>query len=166
MTDFEHERHKPPHALERPRELILACSPMRSHVNLSRIVRTASCCGVTRIIVCGRPRIDPKIARDAAEQVQLEPHRTLAPVLDRLHGDGFQLVGLEQARGSQCLYDFAFPRRTALVVGNERLGIEEAILRRLDAVIEIPVYGLPYSYNVSAAVDMALYEYCRQFPRG
>jgi len=29
-------------------------------------------------------------------------------------------------------------------------------------VIEIPVFGLPYSYNVATATALALYEYCRQ----
>jgi tRNA G18 (ribose-2'-O)-methylase SpoU len=166
MADFQHERHKPPHSLDRPRELVLACSPFRSHVNLSRIVRTAGCCGVTRIIVCGRPKIDPKIARDSAAHVNLEPHRTLPPVLARLQADGYQLVGLEQTTGSRSIYEFPFARRTALVIGNERQGLVDEVLRRLDAVVEIPMYGLPYSLNVSAAVDMALYEYCRQFPAG
>ena len=32
--------------------------------------------------------------------------------------------------------------------------------------VEIPVWGLPYAYNVANATAMALYEYCRQFPRG
>jgi tRNA G18 (ribose-2'-O)-methylase SpoU len=36
----------------------------------------------------------------------------------------------------------------------------------LDEVVEIPVYGLPYSYNVVTAATMAMYEYCRQYPTG
>ena len=53
-----------------------------------------------------------------------------------------------------------------LLVGHERNGLSEEVLRQLDQVVEIPVYGLPHSYNVATAVDMALYEYCRQFPEG
>jgi tRNA G18 (ribose-2'-O)-methylase SpoU len=36
----------------------------------------------------------------------------------------------------------------------------------LDDVIEIPVYGQPYSFNVATATTMAVYEYCRQYPNG
>lgn len=165
-ADFEHLRHKPPSTLDRPREIVLVCAPLRSNVNLSRMVRTASCCGLTRIVVCGKPKIDRDIARDGADQIRLEPHRTLPPVLRELKADGYQLVGLEQTTGSQPLPDFAFVRRTALVVGNERTGLEADVLKLLDRVVEIPVYGLPYSFNVASAADMALYEYCRQFPRG
>jgi len=53
-----------------------------------------------------------------------------------------------------------------LVIGNERLGISEKILSQLDDVVEIPVWGLPHSYNAASAANMALYEYCRQFPEG
>ena len=160
---FAHLRHKPPSLLEQPREVVLVCAPLRSNVNLSRMVRTASCFGLTRLIVCGKPKIDREIAREGADQVRLESHRTLPPVLRELKSDGYQLVGLEQATGSESLYDFRFVRRTAIVVGNERHGLEEDVLRLLDRVVEIPVYGLPYSYNVATSADMALYEYCRQF---
>jgi tRNA G18 (ribose-2'-O)-methylase SpoU len=166
MERFVHQRHKPPTPLAVPRELLVVCAPLRSNVNFSRIVRAVSCCGVSRMIACGRPRLDPEIARVGREDFDIEVRRTLPPVLARLRTEGYQLVGLEQASGSECLYEFQFARRTALVVGNERLGLSDATLTRLDRVVEIPVYGRPFSHNVGTAVAMALYEYCRQFPQG
>lgn len=166
MSEFIQQRHRPPAPLDRPRELIVACPPMRSNVNLSRIVRAAGCCGVRRLICSGNARVIGKIARDACEAMEVEVHRTLPPVLRRLKDEGFELVGLEQTSGSKPLPEFPFQRRTALVVGNERVGIEEEVLRLLDHAAEIPVYGLPYAHNVATAAAMALYEYCRQYPRG
>jgi tRNA G18 (ribose-2'-O)-methylase SpoU len=166
MTEFLHQRHQPPTSLERPRELIVACAPMRSNVNLSHIVRVAGCCGVRTVVCCGAAKIIDKIARDGAESVEIRVHRTLAPPLLELKRQGHPLVGLEQTTGSQNLHHFAFPRNAVLVVGNERLGIEPNVLRLLDHVVEIPIYGLPYSYNVATATSMALYEYCRQYPQG
>lgn len=114
-----------------------------------------------------RPRkIDPTITRHTGEAIQVEVHRTLPQVLKRLREEGYPLVGLEQTNGSQSLYDFRFPRRMVLVIGNERLGIEDEVLRLLQHTVEIPVYGLPYSHNVATAAAMALYEYCRQYPKG
>jgi tRNA G18 (ribose-2'-O)-methylase SpoU len=80
--------------------------------------------------------------------------------------EGYRLVGLEQTSNSVSLYDYRFDRKTALVIGNERLGLTEEELAIVDDVIEIPVYGLPYAYNVHTATAMALYEYCKQYPRG
>jgi len=164
--EFQHLRHKPVSALEQPRELIVACCPMRSNVNLSRIVRAASCCAVSKVIATGNPKIDPKIARDGAEKLPFSKHRSLAPVLRELRNDGYQLVGLEQTTKSHNLHQFTFQRKTVLVIGNERLGISDEILSVLDEVVEIPVYGLPYSYNAATATCMCLYEFCRQFPNG
>lgn len=163
---FSHLRHKPPTGLDQPRELVLACAPLRSHVNLSNIVRTAGCCAVPKVIACGNAKIDRTVARDGADQVEIEVHRTLPPVLKELKQQGYKLIGLEQTTNSQNLHTFAFPRKMALVIGNERLGLTEEELKYLDACVEIPVWGLPHSYNVATATAMALYEYCKQYPRG
>ena len=142
----------------------MACMPLRSNVNLSTIARTAGCCGVERMVVCGHARIDQKIARDGADSVQLEVRNSLPPVLRTLRADGYRLVGLEQTTNSVNLHEYAFARRTALVIGNERHGLGEAELALMDDCVEIPVWGLPYSYNVATATAMALYEYGRQYP--
>jgi len=166
MPDFVHQRHKPLTPLQRPRELIVACPPLRSNVNLSRIIRAAGCCGVTRLLCTGTAKVVRKIARDGADSVEVEVHRTLEPQLQRLRGEGYALIGLEQTSGSQNIFEYSFPRQTVLVLGNERTGITEEILALLDATVEIPTYGMPYSHNVATAAAMALYEYCRQFPTG
>ena len=129
-------------------------------------MRTASCCGVRKVIASGNAKVDKTIARDGAEEIELELHRTLPPVLKELKHEGYHLVGLEQTTNSTLLYEHAFVRKTALVIGNERQGLTDEVLVLLDAVVEIPVYGLPYSFNVANATAMALYEYCRQFPAG
>ncbi|MDZ4819210.1 MAG: RNA methyltransferase [Planctomycetota bacterium] len=166
MPHFEHLRHKPPQELTQPREIVVACAPLRSNINLSHIMRTAGCCGITRVIACGTPKVLDKIARDGADSVILEVHRTLPPVLKELKQQGYELVGLEQTTNSEDLHSFSFVHKTALVIGNERQGLTEEELRYVDRVAEIPVYGLPYSYNVHTATSMALYEYCRQYPTG
>jgi tRNA G18 (ribose-2'-O)-methylase SpoU len=161
MPRFEHLRHKPPEQPTTPRELIVACPPMRSHVNLSHIVRTCGCFGVPRVIACGAARLHERIARDGAESVVLEIHRSLPPVLDRLRDEGYEIVGLEQATHSASLFGFSFAARTVLVVGNERTGLEDDVLARLDRVAEIPMYGLPHSLNAATSASIAVYEYCR-----
>lgn len=166
MGRFVHKRHQPPSSLDRPRELVVACPPLHSQINLSRIVRAAGCCGVTRVIACGPAKVVRKIARDGADAVELEVHRTLPPVLRKLRAAGYQLVGLEQAVGAMSLHDFQFACKTVLVVGHERLGLTEELLELMDHVVEIPVWGLPCSHNVATAAAMALYEYGRQFPQG
>lgn len=162
MAPFHHVRHRPAQPPVHPRELVVACAPMKSHVNLSHIVRTAGCFGVARVIGCGVARLEERIARDGADSVVLEVHRSLGPVLDRLRADGYEIVGLEQTTDSTNLFDFRFARRTAIVVGNERLGLDDELLTRVDRVAEIPMAGLPHSLNAATSAAIAIYEYCRQ----
>ena len=142
MPDFVHQRHKPPAGLERPRELGRRVrSPAQQH-NLSRIVRVASCSGVSKVIACGTAKVIGKIARDGADTIEIEVHRTLPPVLRELKQQGYRLVGLEQATGSHDLHAFAFDarRRWWSATSDPALATDE--LRLLDDVVEIPVYGL------------------------
>ena len=139
---------------------------MRSNVNLSRIVRLCGCAGIQNLIQCGAGKVDREIARDAAEFVSITLRRSLPPVLKQLREDGFTLVGLEQTTNSHSLFEYQFQRKTALIVGAEREGLSEEELGFLDAVVEIPVYGQPFSYNVATATTMAVYEYCKQYPFG
>jgi len=46
-------------------------------------------------------------------------------------------------------HGYQFSRRTALVIGTERNGLTSEILAVLDDVVEIPVYGLPHSFNAA-----------------
>ncbi len=166
MPRFEHIRHKPPTTLLEPRQLVLVLAPLRSNVNLSRIVRLAGCAGINKVFQCGPGRVDPEIARDAKDVVEIIQRRSLPPVLDQLKEEGYIRVGLEQTTNSSSLFEFPFPKKTALVIGNERQGLDQDALDRLEHVVEIPVYGQPLSYNVASATIMAVYEYMRQFPIG
>ena len=164
MPQFEHIRHRPPEQFAAPRELVVACAVMRSHVNLSHIVRTCGCFGIARVVACGAAGVHGRIARDGAESVEVAVHRSLPPVLDRLRAEGYELVGLEQATRSESLFTFSFAARTVLVIGNERTGLEQQELDRLDRVAEIPMAGLPHSLNAATSAAIAVYEYCRQWP--
>lgn len=166
MSKFTHLRQQPPTVLTRTRELLLVVAPLRSNVNLSRMVRLAGCAAISEIIHCGGGKVDREIARDAADVVRVSSPRSLPPVLEKLRSQGYHCVGLEQTTNSQSLYDYRFKRKTALVIGSEREGLTQEVLDRLDDVVQIPVYGQPASYNVVTATTMAVYEYCRQFPSG
>lgn len=164
MPKFEHQRWKSQSDLpdSARAEMIVACAPMRSNINISGIARSASASGISRLVLTGNAKLISKIARDGADELQVTVHRSLAPVLRKFRDEGYRTVGLEQTTNSQCLNHYTFHQKTVLVIGNERTGLTTEILDELDDVVEIPVYGLPHSFNVSSATAMALYEFRRQ----
>ncbi len=96
---FHQERHRPQSTSSSQNELIVACVPMRSNVNISGIARSASASGVSRLILTGNAKLISKIARDGADELSVEVRRTLAPVLLGFRAEGYRLVGLEQTSG-------------------------------------------------------------------
>ena len=145
---------------------MLVCPSLKSNVNLSRIVRLAGCVAVEKVIAEGQGKLDPKIARDGVESVVVERRRSLLPVLRIFVTKDIAWLDWSRRIDPSACFEFEFTRKTALVIGHERHGMTEEQLPLMHDLIEIPVWGLPYSYNVVTATTMAVYEYCRQFPSG
>lgn len=67
------------------------------------------------------------------------------------------LVGIELDESAIRIGDLAAARRrTVVVLGHERDGIPEQLLRRLDQIVEIPMIGTGNSLNVAVAGSLAL----------
>jgi len=128
------------------------------------IARTASCLGACELILTGNNRVDRLIARDC--DILIKSRRSLSPVITKYKADGYKVIGLEQATNSCNIYDYEFSDEpTLLIVGNERTGISQDVLNRLDEVIEIPLFGKPYSLNAGVATSLCLFEYAKQMNR-
>ncbi len=76
-----------------------------------------------------------------------------------------RLVALETVPGAREPGDFDWPEAGVLVVGNEELGIDPAILGRCDDTIAIPMRGRKQSLNLSSALTIAAYELGRALSR-
>jgi len=142
-------------------ELIIACPNMKTNINVSMLVRSASCFGASRVIITGRNRVNDHISRD--HNIEVRYHNSLLPVIMKYKRRGYKILGLEQTTNSQKIFDYQFSRNpTVLVIGNESKGIDPEILACLNEVIEIPLLNKPHSLNVAVATSIVLYEYAKQ----
>jgi len=157
------------------REVYLILDNIRSRENVGSIFRTADAVGVSKIFLCGitprpfrslgvggRPEYDPKISKTAlgAETyVPWEYYTQTWKVLRKLKVESGKLkvVGLEQAKNSQNIFQYKPQFPLALVVGNEVRGISSRILKYCDETVQIPMLGKKESLNVSVATGVALY---------
>jgi tRNA G18 (ribose-2'-O)-methylase SpoU len=60
------------------------------------------------------------------------------------------------------LDQFAFPRRSIMLLGQELTGIPASLLAQCDRTVTIPQFGMVESLNVQTAAAIAMYEYTRQ----
>lgn len=71
---------------------------------------------------------------------------------------GFKIVALEQTSNSVPLQNYAFSRKTCLILGNERTGVPADILHCVDDCVEIPQFGRVRSLNVHVSGSIAIWK--------
>ena len=155
--------------------LYLVVHSVRSLHNVGSLFRTADGAGVQKIFLTGytpspydlfgKLRKDfAKTALGAEKYVAWEQHKNIGTLLMRLKEKIF-IVALEQSKKSVSYQTF-FSRYgkklknfsgIALVVGNEVRGLPPSVLKKTNAIVEIPMHGKKESLNVSVAAGIALF---------
>jgi tRNA G18 (ribose-2'-O)-methylase SpoU len=75
---------------------------------------------------------------------------------------GYTIVGIEQTSSSVQLQNHApFPKKTLILLGDERRGIPVHLLSLVDMCIEIPQVGITRSLNVHVCGAIVMWEYLR-----
>lgn len=157
-------------------DIILFLDNVRSAHNVGSMLRTAEGLGLKRVITCGispypaqsndsrlphviasAERKLAKTALGAEHLLQVDHVPDSVSALIALKKEGYRLVGLEQSPQSLNLRNYKIKQRIVLVVGNERLGLDEDVLGLMDELVSIPMAGKKESFNVAAAAAMALY---------
>ena len=154
------------------KKFYLVLHNVRSAYNVGAIFRTADGAGVDHIYLTGYTPTPPdksqiyttkpermiiKTALGAQEYITWSQHTTFAEVAKDLKGKNVQIVALEQDANSVDYRAFISCGDTALVLGNEPVGIDAETLDLCDIMIEIPMRGQKNSLNVSVAAGIAIY---------
>ena len=157
-------------ALEKhPVHLVL--DHLRSAFNVGSIFRTADTARLAEVVTCGytahppHPKLD-KTALGTLEYVPSRHFDTTLAAVDNLQAAGMAVWALETTSASIAHTRVRYPRPVALVLGNEALGVDRAVLERCDGLIEIPMFGYKNSLNVAAACAVAVFEILRQWEGG
>jgi len=75
---------------------------------------------------------------------------------------GYQLVAIETSEDSINLFNMQLPEKILFLLGNERNGLPDEILKKCSLTVHIPMTGKCKSMNVSHALAVALFEWQRQ----
>ena len=143
-----------------PMTVVVDC--LRSAFNLGGIFRTAECLGVARVWVCGYTAepLQAQVAQAAMGTERLVPWQVwprVGDALEALRAEGVHRVALETVSGAPAPEAYAWPFPCALVLGNERFGLDPETVRQMDGVVRIPVYGRKNSLNVATAFAVCGY---------
>ena len=140
---------------------------IRSLYNVGSIFRTSDAAGIEKLFLTGitgkPPRAEiTKAALGADKSVPWEYVTSAVEVVEELKAKGYQIVVLEHTDTPQiyCQVKYKFP--VCLVVGHEITGVSQEVIDLADLAIEIPMFGIKQSLNVSVAYGIAIYEIIRQ----
>jgi 23S rRNA (guanosine2251-2'-O)-methyltransferase len=148
---------------DKPRnEVYLVLDNIRSVHNVGAIFRTADATRVKKIFLCGitphPPRVDlEKTALGTIEHLPWEHCKSAKLKVKNLKRNGIQIVALEQTDASIDYRQFKYKKPCAIVLGNEVEGIDDDVLALCDGVIDIPMYGIANSLNVTTTAGIVLY---------
>lgn len=142
-------------ALMEAKPRIVICENLRSAFNVGAIFRTGECFLTNEIWLTGYTAPPSKTAMGTEEHVVWKSLPHTRDAIDEARAQGFKIVALELTSEAQPLDDFVWPEKTALVLGNERFGVDSATLEQCDAVVKIPTRGIKNSLNVGVAFGIA-----------
>lgn len=139
---------------------ITVADNIRSAFNSGGIFRTADFFGSERIILCGyTPGPDnaqvKKTALGADESTPWEHAADVRDVIDTLRQEGVKIYALETMDGAEDLATFEPEFPCALLLGNERFGLDPDVVAAADKVLEIRSHGQKNSLNVVSAYAVA-----------
>jgi 23S rRNA (guanosine2251-2'-O)-methyltransferase len=134
--------------------------------NFGAIVRSAECAGVDGIIIPekGGVRIGPdavKTSVGAIFNIPICRVPNMKKALINLQQSGMILFGASE-KASQNYYSFDLTVPVCMVMGAEDTGISNDVIRIIDNLVSIPLYGKIGSLNVSVATSILMYEVVRQ----
>jgi len=148
-------------------ELIIVLENLRSAFNVGSIIRSAECFGIKEIITTGiTPQISDKkvikTAKDTEKNVEFSFVQDISEVIKTLKGQGYMIIGAETGEGSVSLSKNKFQSKTAVIFGNEEIGLTQKAIELCDIIVEIDMKGLKNSLNVSNAASIFMFEYVKQ----
>lgn len=144
---------------------ILIIDHPRNPKNLGSVIRLAANVDALKVIVVDEaPDFKDQFIRKTAassygkvEHIFVHPNDLMKHI-----PDDYALCAIETSEKSENIYQTKLPEKIALMVGNERFGIEDQTLEKCEQHLYIPMYGITQSMNVTHALAVSLFEWLRQ----
>lgn len=142
----------------------VALEGVRSPGNFGSLIRTSEAVGAAGFILLD-PAVDPfdpLVARATMGGLfgQVFMRSSPSKLASWVTRHGLRVVGASP-EGPRCLHQVSFPRRTVLMLGEERRGLTPEQRALCHDLVRIPMVGSTDSLNLGVAGSLLLYEVFR-----
>jgi tRNA (guanosine-2'-O-)-methyltransferase len=134
--------------------------------NVSAVLRSCDAAGVMEVQLIYAdmdfPDIGKKSSASAKKWVDLRRFNSVKECYQKLHAEGFTIFATHLEEKATSLFELNMTKKIAIVVGNEHSGVSSEAAQSADGILQIPMFGMIQSLNVSVATAVILFEIVRQ----
>lgn len=139
--------------------------------NIAAVLRTCESVGIQDIYILNHtiaphPKFGESLgfrsSSSAWKWLSIHYYDDVEECVEAIRQRHFNIIATHLSAEAIDLYEVDFTQKLALVFGNERKGVTEALLSRCDGNFIIPQMGIIQSLNISVACAISLYEAYRQ----
>lgn len=134
--------------------------------NVSAMLRSCDAAGVLEVQLLYTfekfPKIGKKSSASAGKWVERRKFDSVKECYKKLRDEGFTIYATQLGDKAVSFYDLDLSKNVAIVFGNEHRGVSDEAANLADAIVQIPMFGMIQSLNVSVACSITLYEALRQ----
>lgn len=147
---------------------VIVCVGLSLPSNIGGVLRIADAMRCREVIFVDTPyqnsRRIRKVSRHMSDKL---PHRFVSfAAFETMVEPLLPLVAIEITTESRNLYDTTLPADVTLVIGSERYGIPENVLKLCTQAVYLPMFGINSSMNVATSLGIVLYEWYRRTQSG
>jgi TrmH family RNA methyltransferase len=149
-----------------PAPLVIIATDVQDPGNLGAIIRTAEAGLATSVIAAGACA-DPygwkalRGSSGSALRLPIGVADDAAAALTESRRHGCRAIALVP-RGGRSLYEIALTHATAILIGGEGPGLDQALIDQADERVTIPMHAPVESLNAAVAAAIVVYEALRQ----
>lgn len=146
--------------------LVVVLDQITDPHNMGAIWRSSAVFGATAVVLPERNSAPESavLAKAASGALEIIPRievKNLSAAIMGLKELGFWIYGFSE-HADQVLHNYVFPKKTALIFGNEGDGMRALTVKNCDMLLQLPTSNTFQTLNVSNAAAVALYEVFRQ----
>ncbi len=150
----------------RQKDLVLVLEDIKNPHNASALLRTADAAGVQHVYIIDSMGeefpVNESISTGAEKWLTLHYYTWTVECLQELKEKGFRILATYLGEDSVSHFEVDFTLPSAIVFGNEKMGVSQDVLDMADVKVKIPMFGMVQSLNVSVSAGVILYEAVRQ----
>ncbi len=140
--------------------------------NIGSIFRLADAVAAEKVYLCGSTETPPntrikKASINTWQWVNWEyaPDTAALVIQVKKENPKLQIIAVEQDTRSIPFEKITYSTPVAIVIGNESYGVSKEVLKHVDTIVELPMFGINTSLNVMVTTGIVLYDIVRQLTK-